>query len=504
MKNLSIALFILIFTCGFISAQTWTKAPTKSQEYSYEPTDWGNDIKISNSEPFGKISGVAKTNGTIYLAIADTAIQAGKSMVIFRSTNYGATWTNFLSYTGTVMPLRAKMVRSGLDSVYYFYLINSIIYCLNVENNNFNSISAVTYRDFDVVASSTGGLYVVADALTSTSIPRYSSANGFTTISQTGSVSTGSFPRMYMSGSGDTLILAFYSPATDTLSGIIRSGRYRETSPGQISSMGFQDVATETQQKSEVQPVMYCGKVWFIYTLGSTGSINIMCRISTNSGANYAAPVTLAGNTNVDEYWFEARHFKTGTGGLDIAYYSDSLQSGAPTNNTDKMLYRYANATTPGNFSSPVQFSEHIPGWSARGYIPAMVEIYNTSDVGVVWVGLEGTSKRVWWDRFLLVSRITGNENPTPDKFTLKQNFPNPFNPKTTITYQLPVSSDVNLKVFDITGKEVAVLVNQKQNAGTYEVAFDGSNLSSGVYFYKLNCSGQNNFSETKKMVIVK
>ena len=66
-------------------------------------------------------------------------------------------------------------------------------------------------------------------------------------------------------------------------------------------------MATETQTKSEVQPVMYCGNVWFIYTLGSTGSINIMCIISTNSVESYAAPVKLAGNTNVEEYSIEPR-----------------------------------------------------------------------------------------------------------------------------------------------------------------------------------------------------
>lgn len=503
MKYLILTSLVLFLSSTFISAQTWTPTESKKPEIiQYEP-DWGGDIMISNTEPFGKLTGAAKANGTIYLAVADTAIQTGKSIVIFKSTNYGATWTNFLSYAGTVMPLRAKMVRSGLDSVYYFYLINSIIYCLNVDNNNFNSITTTTYRDFDVVASSTGGLYVVADALASTSIPRYSSANGFSTISQTGSVSTGAFPRMYMSGTGDTLILTFYGSAltSDTISSTIRVGRYRETAPGTISSMGFQDVATETQPKSEVQPVMYGGTVWFIYTLGSTGAIDIMCRVSTNSGANYASPITLAGNTNVDEYWFEARHYTSGTGGLDIAYYSDSLQTGNPTNNTDKMLYRYSNLTSPSTFSSPVQFSGHIPEWSARLYIPAMVEIYNTSDVGVAWVGLEGTNKRVWWDRYSLISRIPGNQNEIPQTFNLKQNYPNPFNPITKIEFSIPNDKFVTLKIFDILGREVAVPVSKNIKAGNYTVDFDASKLSSGIYFYRLEAGS---FSDTKKMTLIK
>jgi putative CocE/NonD family hydrolase len=88
-----------------------------------------------------------------------------------------------------------------------------------------------------------------------------------------------------------------------------------------------------------------------------------------------------------------------------------------------------------------------------------------------------------------------------PVQYNLYQNYPNPFNPSTIINYQLPMSSNVTLTVYDITGKEIAMLVNQKQNAGTYQATFDGSNLPSGVYFYRLIT---NSFSDVKKMVLVK
>ncbi len=502
MKNIILALLVLSLTCFSISAQTWTQSqPTRPEIIQYE-ADWGNDVLVSSTEPFGKLTGVASANGTIYLAVPDTAIQSGKSIIIFKSTNYGNTWTNFRQYTGTVMPERSKMVRSGLDSVYYLYLINAIIYCLNVETISVNSITVMTYRDFDVVASSTGGLYVVADALTSTSIPRYSSINGFATISQTGSVSTGSFPRMYMSGNGDTLILTFYqSTGTDTLAGTIRQGRYRESSPGQLTSIAFLTVVTETGQKPVVQPVFYGGRVWMIYSLGTTGALNIKCMLSTNSGVSYGSAVDLAANPNVDEYWFEARHYTTGTGGLDIAYYADSLQSGNPTNNTDRMLYKFANLPTPTTFSSPVQFSEYPPGWSTRMYIPAMVEIYNTSDVGVAWVGLDGSNKRVYWDRYSAVMGIPGNQNETPQTFILKQNYPNPFNPATKIEFSIPYQEFVTLRVFDILGREVAVPVEKNMKAGKYTVDFDASKLSSGVYIYRIEAG---RFTDAKKMILIK
>lgn len=91
--------------------------------------------------------------------------------------------------------------------------------------------------------------------------------------------------------------------------------------------------------------------------------------------------------------------------------------------------------------------------------------------------------------------------NSIPAIFSLHQNYPNPFNPTTNIKYEISKSGNVTLKIFNVLGKEIATPVNQKQNPGIYEVTFDGSNLSGGVYFYKLESNG---FSETKKMIILK
>ncbi len=88
-----------------------------------------------------------------------------------------------------------------------------------------------------------------------------------------------------------------------------------------------------------------------------------------------------------------------------------------------------------------------------------------------------------------------------PEKFSLSQNYPNPFNPATTINYSLPGTQNTILKIFDINGKEVVTLVNMKQDAGYYSVEFNGSNFSSGIYFYRLEAG---NFVATRKMMIVK
>lgn len=91
-----------------------------------------------------------------------------------------------------------------------------------------------------------------------------------------------------------------------------------------------------------------------------------------------------------------------------------------------------------------------------------------------------------------------------PNRFNLAQNYPNPFNPTTNINYDLPFDSKVSIKIFDITGKEVATVVNQAQTAGYYSVSFNASALSSGVYFYSINAEGSQSFVKSMKMVLVK
>jgi len=91
--------------------------------------------------------------------------------------------------------------------------------------------------------------------------------------------------------------------------------------------------------------------------------------------------------------------------------------------------------------------------------------------------------------------------NGLPQNFNLTQNYPNPFNPSTKIEYSIPKESMVQLKVYDILGKEVATLVNEEQAAGSYRADFSGANLSSGIYIAKLQTG---NFTKTIKMTLMK
>lgn len=91
--------------------------------------------------------------------------------------------------------------------------------------------------------------------------------------------------------------------------------------------------------------------------------------------------------------------------------------------------------------------------------------------------------------------------NEVPKQFSLHQNYPNPFNPSTTITFDLPKNENVTINVYDVSGKMVASVFNENVKAGSYDVNFDASKLSSGVYFYKIVAGS---FVDTKKMMLVK
>ena len=96
---------------------------------------------------------------------------------------------------------------------------------------------------------------------------------------------------------------------------------------------------------------------------------------------------------------------------------------------------------------------------------------------------------------------VEENESGHPTEYALYQNYPNPFNPTTVITYAIPEKASVTLTVYNLLGQEVATLVNEVKNVGTYEVNFKANQLTTGVYFYTIQ-AGQ--FTSTKKMMLIK
>jgi len=144
--------------------------------------------------------------------------------------------------------------------------------------------------------------------------------------------------------------------------------------------------------------------------------------------------------------------------------------------------------------------------WEAAGFVQGSgttteLRYYSFIDEDVSPGTYAYRLKQIDYNGAFEYSDIIEIEVSTPAKYSLEQNYPNPFNPATTISYSIKEKGLVTLKVFDILGKEVAVLVNEEQIAGSYNLKFDASSFASGIYFYTLK-AGQ--FISTKKMILLK
>lgn len=245
------------------------------------------------------------------------------------------------------------------------------------------------------------------------------------------------------------------------------------------------------------------GYLYVVFSDARNGDADIFFTRSTNNGSNWSAPVRVnndgIGNGKLQYWpwiavnndgkiaivWLDTRNTSNNT--IVEAYLARSNDGGLTF--TNELL-----STQPSPTSTPgtnIRFGDYIcidywknkivPVWTDERAGNYDMEIY-TANINTI-VG---------------VSPIANN---IPTKFNLEQNYPNPFNPVTSIKYSIPNSENIKLVVYDVLGKEISTLVNEKQFPGNYEVNFDGSNNPSGIYFYKLITES---FTDTKKMILIK
>lgn len=136
------------------------------------------------------------------------------------------------------------------------------------------------------------------------------------------------------------------------------------------------------------------------------------------------------------------------------------------------------------------------------GYNLGIVQVDGLEGLGFLYLRGAVINSILYGDTTQIITSIFDDRlNHSLNDFIIFQNFPNPFNPSTTIRYQILQDGIVTLKVYDILGSEVAILVNEQKVAGKYEVNFNASKLASGVYLYKLQAG---DFVNTKKMILLK
>jgi photosystem II stability/assembly factor-like uncharacterized protein len=279
------------------------------------------------------------------------------------------------------------------------------------------------------------------------------------------------------------------------------------------------------------------GNNWFETTSSDCYSYNDICFIDNSTGWMISDNLKVLKTTNCGIDWFTAFPH-TQSWDLNSLIKFTNLNTGWFTESYPSLLYSYifkstnsgsnwekADSVIYGKICS-LNFSDANTGWIC-GYeynynIPRKGIIYATSNGGNRWLrqncpvnqdlntiffvnaytgwaaGNSGVILKTISGVTIDIKKISNN---LPSSFYLSQNYPNPFNPSTNIKYQIKENAIVTLRIYDILGKEIETLVNQKQSPGTYEVNWDGSNYPSGVYFYKLTAG---DFTETKKMILLK
>ncbi len=195
--------------------------------------------------------------------------------------------------------------------------------------------------------------------------------------------------------------------------------------------------------------------------------------------AETAYPWTLGWNDNAanivgDSSQLLPDYPATVDGQRNFLYSLIQTVSSIPGNNGMGFFYWEPDWISASQFGSPW---ENVTLFDFSGEALNSISVFNSTPVGVL------------------------SSSASPHSFSLYQNYPNPFNPSTNIEYRIPNTEFVTLEVYDVLGREVAALVNERKLPGTYDVEWNASSLSSGVYFYRLQAGS---FTETKKLLLIK
>ncbi len=209
---------------------------------------------------------------------------------------------------------------------------------------------------------------------------------------------------------------------------------------------------------------------------------------SINGGQTWTVDAALGTNGLADYTWCNSDSLTT-TGGYAVAAFVDQ--------NGDSVTVRRGNMT--GSLGTYHYKRNSV---MSTGYLAPVCAIFKSGTDKYAAFSYAGQGpNNVYFNQENLVTGVTPISGNIPEIYELKQNFPNPFNPSTTIKFNIPKTGFVSLRVFDILGNEIAVLVNKNMTPNSYEVSWNAGGLASGVYFYSL---GTNDFSDTKMMILLK
>ncbi|HWQ81135.1 MAG TPA: T9SS type A sorting domain-containing protein [Ignavibacteria bacterium] len=445
------------------------------------------------------VSSVLSTGNTIYAGIANSWYSDGVEV----STNNGASWTKTLNSTSiTSFTLKGTSVFTGTLTNGVYYTTNSGIVWVQTNMNNQTS-NCLLYSNGNIYA----GLY---------SGVCYSSDNGYS-WNQTGGGETksllqydnkilqGTTSGVYATSNGGTnwynlglnnftiytLFALGNTIFAGTNSNLLNWGGIFFSSNGGLNW----NRTSWYGNNADVYSLVYAGGNFFAATINGLYK-------STNNGYNWSHQAGIFAYTL---FTYDSIVL-AGTNGSGVYISSNYGINWSQTSMHDKRVLAI-NRSGDYIFAGTIDSGVYISSNNGSNWIQKNQGFNYSTTVSALLVNngfvFAGTWNKFIWRRNLSdLTGITKTEVTTPQNFILHQNYPNPFNPTTTIKFDLPKSSAVRLSVYDITGKEIETLVNEKLNAGTYETKWDAAKYASGVYFCILTANNER--LAIRRMVLIK
>jgi hypothetical protein len=380
-------------------------------------------------------------------------------------------------------------------------------------SGNFGKVNKITVSGTNIYLAGVNGIYISTDngtnwtqpnsTFTSSSIWCVETSGTYLIAGTNGdgayiSSNNGTSWTSINKGLGNLYVLCLLAVSdTNIFAGTWGGGIYRTTNRGTSWSSVNSGLTNST-----VNALAVSGTTLFAGTDGS-GVFH-----STNNGANWSAVNTGVTNNTINTFTVSGTDIFFGANSGSVCVATNNGTSWISSSPGSIYLYVYGLTISGGNI-----FAGTYGGGVYRSTLTNTSANWTDINTGLSTTSIfslaasktylfAGGYGYVW--RRALSEVITAVEklsSDIPTKLTLEHNYPNPFNPTTSIRYQVPIAEVVTLKVYDALGKEIISLANGYKTAGTYEAKFNGQNLSSGVYYYKLTAG---DYSITKKMTLMK
>lgn len=496
LSNASTAVFLDEYTTAGVLVQT-IAMPTSVSGLDFAFTNSGTatsegQITLSTNlqylilTGYNAAPGVASIAGTTSVANPRVVARVDASGVINTTTGITDAFSANNIRTGTSVDGTAFWTGGGNSGVRYVTLGSSTTTQLNTAPTNIRSLNIFNGQLYGVSSSNPYfSVYTVGTGIPTT--------NGQTTTVLTGlpSVSGPSAYTYALSPAGDVLYICDDRAVASgggvqkwTLSGGTWSLAYTH-----IAGLGTSGPRSLTVNWLTANP-----------TLIVTTNVSAANSIAVTEDAGMASTFTTVATAGVNTVFRGISFTPNSVVPVELSSFTSSV-------NKQNVILNWSTVQEENNKGFEIERSSASTEWKSVGFVNGKgttnnSQNYSFSDNNLSTGNYSYRIKQIDYNGnykyYTLQNEVIIG---VPNEFALMQNYPNPFNPVSTINYSIAVNSFVSLKVYDLTGKVAASLVNEMKSAGYYSVTFDAKNLSSGTYFYKLTTD---KFSDIKRMVVVK